>query len=390
MMTQSINSPNNAKLTLERFKNLIAIQPNSTNETFYLVDSNWIHSLDLYLNNSESNPFPNSVFNENLIETSSVESTSTDFVRLKRGLIENRDFQLVCSLLWNSIFNQFGGGPTIARSVIEVCLFYFSLFFFSFLFCFNFSQTQSNGRLVVELYPLELKIFKSTVPSADSVKTLFISKQSNVKELKSEILKLFGMDPKFEFSLINYWGLERKEELLESDQSSLISLGLENGQELLIDTQSTKSTSSSSSSTNSSSLAAIERRKNFFQKEISTETNPGHLGLVNVGNTCFLNSAIQCLSHTPSLRSFFLNGHFENDINLVNPIGSKGEMAKTYNVLMQDLWKKTKHSALAPRGLMIQLAKVKQKSSSLCIFYYDYCFFLLFLEWFSFFGSTTT
>ena len=31
-------------------------------------------------------------------------------------------------------------------------------------------------------------------------------------------------------------------------------------------------------------------------------------GLYNIGNTCYMNSAIQCLIHIPELRNFFLTG----------------------------------------------------------------------------------
>ncbi|KAH9940921.1 cysteine proteinase [Epithele typhae] len=37
---------------------------------------------------------------------------------------------------------------------------------------------------------------------------------------------------------------------------------------------------------------------------------PGTMGLGNMGNTCFMNSAIQCLVHTPELMDYFLAGAF--------------------------------------------------------------------------------
>ena len=47
----------------------------------------------------------------------------------------------------------------------------------------------------------------------------------------------------------------------------------------------------------------------------------GLVGLQNLGNTCFLNSSMQCLSHTPLLTQYFLSNAFVNDINKTNVLG---------------------------------------------------------------------
>lgn len=69
-------------------------------------------------------------------------------------------------------------------------------------------------------------------------------------------------------------------------------------------------------------------------------TGDGIVGLYNMGNTCYLNSSIQCLSHTPILRDYFTTKAYLNDINTTNPLGQQGRLAQVSAVLINSLWNK--------------------------------------------------
>jgi ubiquitin C-terminal hydrolase len=55
-------------------------------------------------------------------------------------------------------------------------------------------------------------------------------------------------------------------------------------------------------------------------------------GRFNLGNTCYMNSAMQGLSHTLILTNYFLSRRFLQDINVDNPLGHKGRFSFPFSV----------------------------------------------------------
>lgn len=80
---------------------------------------------------------------------------------------------------------------------------------------------------------------------------------------------------------------------------------------------------------------------------VAPMTKAGYTGLINVGNTCFMASVIQCLSNIPALRDYFLSQDYEADINDENPLGTGGKMANAFYYLLTQLWS-AKHKAVKP------------------------------------------
>ena len=75
----------------------------------------------------------------------------------------------------------------------------------------------------------------------------------------------------------------------------------------------------------------------------------GVMGHQNLGNTCYMNSAIQCLSNIAPFREYFMTGQFKNEINKDNFLGYKGEIVARFAEVLHKLWN-TRGYAYSPKA----------------------------------------
>ena len=75
-----------------------------------------------------------------------------------------------------------------------------------------------------------------------------------------------------------------------------------------------------------------------ISKYLTEESSHGLCGGKNLGNTCFMNSSIACISNCLELTYYFLSGDYKKDINKENKLGMGGRLAKSWGALLHQYW----------------------------------------------------
>ncbi|XP_017922122.1 PREDICTED: ubiquitin carboxyl-terminal hydrolase 4 isoform X2 [Capra hircus] len=301
---------------------------------WYLIDSRWFKqwkkyvgfdSWDMY-NVGEHNLYPGPIDNSGLF--SDPESQT-----LKEHLIDELDYVLVPAEAWNKLLNWYGcveGQQPIVRKVVEHGLFV--------------------KHCKVEVYLLELKLCENSDPT--NVLSCHFSKADTIATIEKEMRKLFNIPAERETRLWNKYMSNTYEQLSKLD-NTVQDAGLYQGQVLVIEPQNEDGTwPRQTQPSNGSGFSASYN----CQESPLTHVQPGLCGLGNLGNTCFMNSALQCLSNTAPLTDYFLKDEYEAEINRDNPLGMKGEIAEAYAELIKQMWS-GRDAHVAPRMFKTQVGR---------------------------------
>jgi hypothetical protein len=98
--------------------------------------------------------------------------------------------------------------------------------------------------------------------------------------------------------------------------------------------------------------------------KICTLPGYGACGLANLGNTCYANSAIQCISYMPLVRAYLLSAQYKanGDLNKDNPLGTGGKLLEELAELLRVMWS-GKYGERSPTRFRSQLGKARQQFS---------------------------
>eukprot|EP01119_Soliformovum_irregulare_P021714 TRINITY_DN7289_c0_g1_i3.p1 TRINITY_DN7289_c0_g1~~TRINITY_DN7289_c0_g1_i3.p1 ORF type:complete len:1084 (-),score=332.05 TRINITY_DN7289_c0_g1_i3:3-3011(-) len=256
-----------------------------------------------------------------------------DFVPLKKGLHKDETV-LVLDEAWHCLSQWYSGGPNIERKVV--------------------SADVTNRKLYVELYPLTLhginsgsqgstKSMTEFIASANTHHTWSFSRNTTLRMVRATFCTQWHLAPHKIGIYIG--GSEEEHRVKDEDTKKTIDdFGLSDGMTIHFKTNPEAEIHTYKYNPYPSQPVVTWNRE---EHKLGTAAK-GATGLHNLGNTCFMNAVLQCLSNTSPINKYMVEELFQLEINKENPLGSQGKLVTEFGKLLKLLWD-GKYTHLVPR-----------------------------------------
>uniref|UniRef100_A0A8C9QT14 Ubiquitin carboxyl-terminal hydrolase n=1 Tax=Scleropages formosus TaxID=113540 RepID=A0A8C9QT14_SCLFO len=280
-------------------------------DSWYMLERRWYDQWKEYVETGDQNSssFPGQIDNTELFE-------DLESYHLKDRLVENEDFVLIPAEAWHKLlawYDMLPDQPPLERKVVDL-----------------------PSTVKVEVYPVE--IFLCLHSDMENILTEQFSRADAIHTIQKTMRKLFEVPESAETRL---WmkSSDTSCERLRNIHMTVLDSCLSSGMTVIMEMRNADGTWPSS---------RPQIMRNSVDEQDSYRGQPGVCGLTNLGNTCFMNSALQCLSNTPPLTEYFLRNAYLEELNFTNPLGMRGEIAEAYADVIKQMWS-GRHYSVVPR-----------------------------------------